>query len=85
MSRAAKTPECVPRPPGGKKEVEHKHDQRQVGFSEDHHHYLAAEALREAYPCQRCVGFEVLILQLFPSFSDIRKSMIRADFAEFSF
>jgi hypothetical protein len=50
---------------GGEKEVEHQHDQRQVGTSEDHQHYLAAEALREAYPLQRCVGFEALILQLF--------------------
>src|SRR5215213_9718312 len=67
---------------GGKKEVEHQSEQRQVGSSEEHHHYLGAVALWEAYPRQRCVGFEVLILQLVPSFSYTLKSLIRADFAE---
>jgi hypothetical protein len=52
------------------KEVEHQSDQRQVGSSEEHQHYLGAVALREAYPRQRCVGFEVIILQLFPKGRD---------------
>ena len=71
MSRADQDDQVCPKATRrDEKEVEHHSDQRQVGARQSSQHYLGAVALREAYPRQSCVGFEVIVLQLFPKGRD---------------